>query len=141
MEVVHSAALMKGQVEETMKMQILISRTLLVLYTLGFLGAGLVGGQTQNAVGTFNAPMIGAAPQTTVKSSKSNTSDRMGGGGGTGKGAAQGRVTGTSADTSDTLGNSQRKSNAGGAGSATARTPNGKTEQGIEAIPQFNLRF
>ena len=40
------------------------------------------------------------------------TSDRMGGGGG--KGAAQGRVTGTSADPSDSSGNSQRKSNTGG---------------------------
>jgi hypothetical protein len=85
-----------------MKMQILNSRGLLVLSALGFLCAssGLVAAQGQ--VGpTINLGPLGpdqrmggggggkgAAGVTTVKSSKSNTSNRMGGGSG-GKGAVQ----------------------------------------------------
>jgi hypothetical protein len=105
--VIHSTALTKGQVEETMKLRIAIIAAIagmLALTALAHAGepisgiaVGLEGdcsgnddvgcAQKMNRAKTGRALQKNpAASTTTVKSSKSNTSDRMGGGGGT-KGA------------------------------------------------------
>ena len=96
-----------------------------LLCGVGFLCSGIIFAQAAK-VGENNSPIPrDRKAQTTVKSDKSNTSDRMGGGGG--KGSAQGRVTGTSVDPSDTLGNSQRKSSTGGAARGTGGPVGGAT--------------
>jgi hypothetical protein len=96
--VIHSAALNKGQVGETMKIAIGIRRTALVLGGLGFYclspgnatAAGLLPyfevdvGRTQRGA-EVNKSKGAESPRPqdrfTVKRSKSNTSDRVGSGG------------------------------------------------------------
>jgi|GraSoiStandDraft_44_1057316.scaffolds.fasta_scaffold1289602_1 hypothetical protein len=66
--------------------------------------------------GTFGSP--GPAATTTVKSSKSNTSDRMGGGGGTHGAARATTVKSSKSNTSDRMGGGGGAKGAGGGAKA-----------------------
>jgi uncharacterized protein YdeI (BOF family) len=86
------------------------------------LAAGCVVAIGPHAVAQFNIPVPGglgsggSAQSTTVKSSKSNTSDRMGGGGGKGSTAKTTTVKSSKSNTSDRMGGG------GGKGSAAKAT-------------------
>ena len=82
------------------------------------LAAGCVVAFGPHAVAQFNIPVPGlgsggSTQSTTVKSSKSNTSDRMGGGGGKGSAAKTTTVKSSKSNTSDRMGGGGGKGTAG----------------------------